>query len=221
MYQHQWVSGESILLPTGKAVCVGRNYAAHAAELNNPVPEQPLLFIKPASAFVNLDEHLVLPRPNLHFETELALLIGAQLSADHAHDPLKAVTAVTLGLDLTDRTQQDELKAKGQPWERAKAFDGALPLGSWLPINQMPENPNDWSFSLELNGERRQHGELSQLLFPLEALLQEIVQNFRLEPGDVVLTGTPAGVGQLQPGDRLNLSIEQTDWNHKTVVAPG
>lgn len=219
MYQHQWVSGESILLPMGKAVCVGRNYADHARELGNAVPESPLLFIKPASACITLGESISLPRPDLHFETELALLIGAQLSAEHSENPLAAVTAVTLALDLTDRNQQDSLKQKGHPWERAKAFDGALPLGAWLPVNQMPENPDDWGFTLELNGKPRQHGRAKNMLFSLSDLLTEIVRDFRLEPGDVVLTGTPAGVGKLSPGDQLNLAIEGTEWQQHSVVA--
>lgn len=219
MYQHQWFSGESINLPVGKAVCVGRNYAEHARELNNPVPEQPLLFIKPQTAFEQIGETLSLPRAGLHFETELALLIGAQLSSDHSHDPLSAVTAVSLGLDLTDRTLQSQLKEKGLPWERAKGFDGALPLGSWLPINQMPERLEDWAFQLTLNGELRQDGRVGNMLFAIPDLLREIVQTFRLEPGDVVLTGTPAGVGQLQPGDRLRLEIAGTDWKVDTHVA--
>lgn len=219
MYQHQWLSGETINLPVGKAVCVGRNYAAHAAELNNPVPDEPLLFIKPQTAFEQFTDTLSLPRPNLHFETELALLIGAQLSVNHAHDPFSAVTAVSLGLDLTDRSLQDELKGKGHPWERAKAFDGALPLGPWLPINQMPEKPENWSFRLDLNGEPRQHGQVSEMLFAIPDLLRNIVQSFRLEPGDVVLTGTPVGVGQLQAGDRLALRIDDTDWHLNSTVS--
>lgn len=218
MYKHHWFSGETINLPVGKAVCVGRNYAAHASELNNPVPEQPLLFIKPQTAFQQLTDTVSLPRPGLHFETELALLIGAQLSAEHSHDPFAAVTAVSLGLDLTDRDMQQQLKDKGHPWERAKAFDGALPLGSWLPINQLPQDPSTWAFRLELNGELRQHGEVRDMLFPIPDLLREIVQSFRLEPGDVVLTGTPAGVGVLSSGDRLSLRIDDTDWRLDSTV---
>jgi 2-keto-4-pentenoate hydratase/2-oxohepta-3-ene-1,7-dioic acid hydratase in catechol pathway len=218
MYQHQWVSGESILMPMGKAVCVGRNYAEHARELGNAVPESPLLFIKPASAWVTMGEHISLPRSDLHFETELALLIGAQLSAEHSENPMAAVTAVTLALDLTDRTQQDVLKEKGHPWERAKAFDGSLPLGAWLPVNQMPENLSDWGYTLELNGKPQQHGRVENMLFSIPDLLAEIVKDFRLEPGDVVLTGTPAGVGKLKSGDKLEFAIDGTEWKQSSQV---
>ena len=190
MYQHQWVSGESIQLPMGKAVCVGRNYADHAKELGNAVPESPLLFIKPASACVTLGESISLPRPNLHFETELALLIGAQLSAEHSENPMAAVTAVTL----------------------------ALPLGAWLPVNQMPENLSDWGYTLELNGKPQQHGRVENMLFSIPDLLAEIVKDFRLEPGDVVLTGTPAGVGKLASGDKLEFAVEGTEWTQSSLV---
>jgi len=218
MYQHQWFSGESINLPVGKAVCVGRNYAEHAEELGNAVPERPLLFIKPQTAFATLGDELALPRPGLHFETELALLIGAQLSADHSEDPMLSVTAVSLGLDLTDRALQSQLKAEGHPWERAKAFDGSLPLGSWLPINQMPERPEDWAFQLVKNGQLQQQGFVERMLTPIPELLRTIVQDFRLEAGDVVLTGTPKGVGELNSGDTLELSIDQTDWKVTTTI---
>lgn len=218
MYQHQWFSGESINLPVGKAVCVGRNYAEHAEELGNAVPEQPLLFMKPKTAFTYLGDELSLPRPGLHFETELALLIGAQLSADHADDPLLSVTAVSLALDLTDRALQNQLKDQGHPWERAKAFDGALPLGPWLPINQMPERLESWVYRLVRNGQPQQEGRVERMLTPIPDLLRTIVKDFRLEAGDVVLTGTPKGVGELHSGDSLELSIDQTDWNMTTRV---
>ncbi|PTY37387.1 hypothetical protein BGP77_12820 [Saccharospirillum sp. MSK14-1] len=221
MYAHRWHSGDAIELPVGKAVCVGRNYAEHARELNNPIPEQPLLFHKPASAFCELAGQLSLTRATLHFETELALLIGAPLTAS-SDDPWTAVTAVSLALDLTDRELQLELKQAGHPWERAKAFDGALPLGPWLPIAQMPAQMGDWSYRLELNGALRQHGQIRQMLCPPAQLLRLILQDFSLSPGDVVLTGTPAGVGVLSNGDQLLFKLDDTDWQlHSQVGVAG
>lgn len=221
MFVHRWNSGAAIELPVGKAVCVGRNYAEHARELNNPVPTRPLLFHKPASAFCELAGQLQLARPALHFETELALLIGKPLTAA-SDDPWSAVIGVTLALDLTDRDLQAELKQAGHPWERAKAFDGALPVGAWLPVEKMPAQVADWSYRLELNGAPRQHGQINQMLCPPVELLRLILADFSLQPGDVVLTGTPAGVGVLSAGDQLLFSLDATDWQLSTEVsAPG
>lgn len=218
MYVHRWMSGDAIDLPVGKAVCVGRNYAEHARELNNPVPARPLLFHKPATAFCELAGRLQLTRPALHFETELALLIGESLSDDSA-DPWSAVMGVTLALDLTDRDLQAELKQAGHPWERAKAFDGALPLGPWLPLAQMPTQVADWRYRLELNGTLRQYGEIKQMLCPPAELLRLILVDFSLQPGDVVLTGTPAGVGVLSAGDQLVFKLDDTNWQLQAEVA--
>lgn len=218
MFVHRWYRGDSLDLPVGKAVCVGRNYAEHARELNNPVPSQPLLFHKPASAFCELDGQLQLTRPALHFETELALLIGAPLTAA-SEDLWSAVIGVSLALDLTDRDLQAELKQAGHPWERAKAFDGSLPLGPWLPLAQMPAEVSAWSYRLELNAAPRQHGQVQQMLCPPLELLRLIVADFSLLPGDVVLTGTPAGVGVLSPGDQLLFMLDATDWQVRSQVA--
>lgn len=218
MFAHRWWQGEALHLPVGKAVCVGRNYAEHARELNNPVPKQPLLFHKPATAFCELTDPLHLVRPGLHFETELALLIGAPLNA-HSTDPWSAVMGVSLALDLTDRELQAELKQAGHPWERAKAFDGALPLGPWLPVAQLPAQVADWSYRLELNGALRQHGQVNQMLCTPAPLLHLILADFSLQPGDVVLTGTPAGVGVLTEGDELLLRLDSTDWQLRCRLA--
>ncbi|WP_108125856.1 fumarylacetoacetate hydrolase family protein [Saccharospirillum mangrovi] len=221
MFTHRWWQGETLDLPVGKAVCIGRNYAEHARELNNPVPKQPLLFHKPATAFCELSDSLQLARPGLHFETELALLIGAPLNAQSVN-PWSAVIGVTLALDLTDRDLQAELKQAGHPWERAKAFDGALPIGTWLPIEKMPANVADWSYRLDMNGALRQHGQVSQMLCAPAQLLELILVDFSLQPGDVVLTGTPAGVGVLSTGDDLLLRLDNTDWQQRCRLAsPG
>ncbi|MGQ7248818.1 fumarylacetoacetate hydrolase family protein [Halomonas sp. V046] len=204
----RFVDGHPFSSPLGKVVCVGRNYAEHARELDNPVPKAPILFIKPASSVVALDEPVDGPfaRSDVHFETELALLIGEPLTDATPEQAERAVVGVGLALDLTLRDVQSELKKKGHPWEIAKAFDGACPLSRFVAVDEVPQ----WSaltFTLDIEGERRQHGVAGDMLFPIPALLAEMSRHFTLAPGDVVLTGTPAGVGVLEPGTRLTFSL--------------
>ena len=203
--------GQDFPYALGKIVCVGRNYAEHAKELNNPVPSAPLLFIKPATAAVPLKNPITIApsRGEVHFETELALLIGETLTEATPAEAEQAVAGIGLALDLTLREVQGRLKEKGHPWEVAKAFDGACPLSTFLRLN----GPLDWSsltFSLDIDGERRQTGEIADLLFPIPELLAEMSRHFTLSPGDVVLTGTPAGVGEL-PRD-AKLSFDLNGW---------
>ncbi|GGY75457.1 fumarylacetoacetate hydrolase family protein [Marinobacter zhanjiangensis] len=208
-YQHQWHDGQAIDWPLGKVVCVGRNYADHAAELNNPIPDQPLLFIKPATAAVALTSPLHLPtgRGSVHYETELAVLIGKPLHHAGESEAREAIAGIGLALDLTLRDLQSELKAKGHPWERAKAFDGACPLSAFIPLK--PEDDVDkLFFSLSIDGQIRQQGHTGNMITPVLALIAHISETFSLLPGDVVLTGTPAGVGELQSGQRLELELE-------------
>lgn len=187
----------------GKIVCVGRNYAAHAAELNNPIPTEPILFIKPASAACNLAEPLQIPqgRGSVHHETELAILIGAPLRHATAAQARAAIAGIGLALDLTLRDVQDKLKKEGQPWERAKAFDGAYPVSTFIS----PQHIDLQKLSLQLyrNNHLQQDGNTSQMLFGAIDLIVEISNTFSLQPGDIVSTGTPAGVGPLQSGDHL------------------
>lgn len=207
-YQHQWQDGRSIDWPLGKVVCVGRNYAQHAAELNNPVPEQPLLFIKPASAVVPLSDPIRLPtgQGDVHYEAELAVLIGKPLYHASESAVRDASVGIGLALDLTLRDLQSELKAKGHPWERAKAFDGACPLSNFIPLHP-GDNFGNLSFSLAVDGEIRQRGHTGDMITPVLTLIAYASETFSLQPGDVVLTGTPAGVGALNSGQRLDLEL--------------
>lgn len=207
-YQHQWVDGRATEWPLGKVVCVGRNYAEHAAELNNPVPSQPLLFIKPASAVVPMSAPLHLPtgQGDVHYETELAILIGQPLTRASESDALAAVAGVGLALDLTLRDLQSDLKSKGHPWERAKAFDGACPLSPFLPLQGA--DLDDLGFSLAVDGTVQQRGHTADMITPVLKLIAHISETFSLHPGDVVLTGTPAGVGKLKPGQHLELELD-------------
>ncbi|MFZ2288852.1 MAG: fumarylacetoacetate hydrolase family protein [Halopseudomonas yangmingensis] len=208
-YQHHFADNSPISLPLGKVVCVGRNYAEHARELNNPVPAEPLLFIKPATAVVALDQPLHLPQGlgAVHYETEIALLIGQTLSGDVSEQQaIAAIAGIGLALDLTLRELQDQLKAKGHPWERAKAFDGACPLSAFVEPAQLPDL-TAIPLQLRINGELRQQGNSAEMITPIIALLRHIAGVFTLQPGDVVITGTPAGVGVLVSGDQLQLAI--------------
>ena len=194
-----------------KIVCVGRSYADHARELGNAVPDRPVLFIKPPSALSSLQDGIAWNTAlgSCHYECELSLRIDYPLRAET--DPLKAlqaVGAVTLGLDLTLRDQQDELKQKGQPWERAKAYDGSCILSDWIAADEAVNDWNDVHYTLHVNDALRQKGDTSHLIFDIGALLAEISQVFTLEAGDVVMTGTPAGVAALQPGDQLKMTLQ-------------
>lgn len=203
----------------GKCVCVGRNYAAHAAELNNPVPSEPLLFIKTSDAVVPLAPEIKIPTHwgSVHHELEVAILIKNTLTDANEQDVHDAIAGVGLALDLTLRDVQDKLKKKGHPWEAAKAFDGACPLSDFIEINQIDDLTNI-EFTLKRNGDIQQQGNSSQMLFPILSLIAHMSTIFTLNPGDVVLTGTPAGVGPLQVGDQLELSLENKMTVKTSVV---
>ena len=193
-----------------KIVCVGRSYADHAKELGNAIPDRPVLFIKPPSSLASLEQGISWNPAwgNCHYECELSLRIDRTLKAEtDLAKALKAVGAVTLGLDLTLRDLQDDLKKKGQPWERAKAFDGSCLLGDWVELSEV----KDWKdvhYTLHVNDELRQKGDTALLIFDIATLLADISQVFTLEEGDVVMTGTPAGVAALKAGDQLTMTLQ-------------
>jgi 2-keto-4-pentenoate hydratase/2-oxohepta-3-ene-1,7-dioic acid hydratase in catechol pathway len=207
-YVHSFLDGGPCELALGKVVCVGRNYAAHARELGNAVPEEPILFLKPATAVVPLAAGVHLPagRGECHHETEVTVLIGKTLRNASEADCHAAIAGLGLGLDLTLRDLQNELKKKGHPWEVAKAFDGAAPLSAFL----RPEGIalDDIRFSLAVNGETRQRGHSADMITGILPLLAYISRIFTLEPGDVVMTGTPEGVAALRSGDALVLEMD-------------
>ncbi len=192
----------------GKVVCVGRNYADHARELGHAVPEQPILFIKPSTSVRHVGDGVQWPggQGACHYETELCVRVGTLLQRASAAQAQAAIVAVTLGLDLTLRDVQTTLKARGLPWERAKAFDGACVLGDWLGAAAV-EDWRDVRFELRVDGVVRQQGHTADMLFAVADLLSEISQTFTLLPGDVVMTGTPAGVGALQAGQQLQMTL--------------
>ena len=205
-----------------KIICVGRNYVDHAKELGNAIPDRAVLFIKPPSSLISLEDGISWNPAwgNCHHECELSLRIDRQLKAEN--DPqkaLQAIGAVTLGLDLTLRELQDDLKKKGQPWERSKAFDGSCVLSDWVDVSEV----KDWSsvqYTLEVNDQLRQTGNSSLMIFDIASLLVDISQFFTLEVGDVIMTGTPAGVAALHAGDDLKMTLkgQSQDFVWKTFV---
>ena len=222
MYQ-----ADQLALPQpSKIVCVGRNYAAHAAELGNEVPAAPLLFMKPPSSITYLPKVMIpTQQGECQHEVELAVLIGQPLTAATPASAQTAIAAVGVALDLTLREVQSQLKAQGQPWERAKAFDGACVLSSWLTSAELALD-QPLQFGLEVNGQPRQQGDSRLMIFPIAELLAEVSQSFSLVPGDVVLTGTPAGVAGLAVGDELQLWLQPADssfsaWQWQGQVEAG
>ncbi|WP_447527727.1 fumarylacetoacetate hydrolase family protein [Vreelandella sp. TE19] len=215
----QFTDGQEFPHALGKVVCVGRNYADHAKELQNPVPSEPLLFIKPATSVVDITKPLDPPfsRGDVHYEAELALLIGETLTHATHEQAERAIVGIGLAMDLTLRDVQTQLKEKGHPWETAKAFDGACPLSAFLPLSRVP-NWNALTFTLDINGEQRQYGEGADMLFAIPTLVAEMSRHFTLEPGDVILTGTPAGVGELPRGAALKLTLTGGLEVNTTVV---
>ncbi|WP_448211205.1 fumarylacetoacetate hydrolase family protein [Colwellia sp. MEBiC06753] len=220
MYQHKDIHGNGIDLPVGKVVCVGQNYLDHVHEMNSIVNDEAVLFMKPNTAICDLLSPLVIPqgKGECHNEAEIAILIGKPLKNADEGTILSAIWGYGIGLDLTLRAVQKSLKELGRPWERAKSFDFSAPLSPFVPANEIADS-NNMAFSLTVNHELRQQGQSELMMRPIVQLLKIISQEFSLLPGDVILTGTPKGVGPLNAGDQLNLTFEQ--YQFETVVANG
>jgi 5-carboxymethyl-2-hydroxymuconate isomerase len=202
--------GSEQSVPVGKIVCLGRNYLDHIRELGNKVPDRAVIFCKPASSIIADGGTIEIPSysNDCHHELELALLIGTAGKNIAEADALQHVSGYGVALDLTLRDLQDELKGKGLPWEIAKGFDTSCPLSDFVPAAQV-NNPNDLKLTLRVNGEVRQQGTTAQMMRSVEQIVAEISSFYRLEPGDIILTGTPAGVSRIKSGDQLHGEIEQ------------
>lgn len=207
MFKAVFTNGEIFSHPVTKVVCVGRNYAEHAKELNNPVPDQPILFIKPESSVVDLHQPLVIPESDCHYEAEIAVLIGSNLNHASIEEASSAVIGFGLALDLTRRELQSELKAKSHPWEIAKGFDGACPVSQFIPVAINAEL-SQIIFSMSIDGVVKQFGDSKDMLTPILPLLVYMSRYFTLKPGDIVLTGTPKGVGELKRQSALSFNLE-------------
>ncbi len=209
MYQVK-ISQTDDSYPVGKIVCLGRNYLDHIRELGNKVPDRAVLFCKPATSIIPEGEEVIIPdySQNCHHELELALLIGKPGKNISEADALSHVAGYGVAIDLTLRDVQDEVKGKGLPWEIAKGFDTSCPLSDFVAADQV-SNPNDLQLTMKVNGEIRQQGTTAQMMRSIEEIIYEISKYFSLEAGDIILTGTPAGVSKIVSGDQLVGEIEQ------------
>ncbi|KAF2361892.1 Fumarylacetoacetase C-terminal-related [Trinorchestia longiramus] len=208
------MSGSNIrqfVLHGRKVVAVGRNYRDHCAELNNPVPTTPMLFMKPPSAYLPENTGpILIPRgcTDLHHEVELGVVIGSECRDASADSVMDHVAGYALTLDMTARDFQEKCKSKGSPWEIAKGFDTSLPVSRFLTREEVPD-PHNVMLWCKVNGEDRQRGNTDQMVFNIPTLLSYISGIFTLQPGDLVLTGTPAGVGPVRAGDVISCGIEK------------
>ncbi len=187
-----------------KIICIGRNYAAHAAELNNPVPEEPVIFLKPDTAILLPKMPFFIPdfSQDIHHEIEVVVKVnrlGKNIQPQFAH---KYYEELTVGIDFTARDLQAALKAKGLPWEKAKAFDGSAVVGQFFKKSNLGDL-NALSFSLNKNGVQVQEGNTSQMLTSIDAIISYASQYFTLKIGDLIFTGTPSGVDRVDSGDVL------------------
>lgn len=187
--------------------CIGMNYRLHVKELGDALPERPVVFMKPFSSLVGEDSLLVPPRHGneFHYEAELVLRIGRDGVPQTDEEALAFIDGISLGLDLTLRDVQRDVRGAALPWEISKAFDGSAPVGTFSPL-QDQEFPNRLTFDCAVNGRPRQHGDTRDFIFPCQTVLRYISGIWRLRKGDLVFTGTPAGVGALEKGDVVTLS---------------
>jgi len=193
-----------------KIICVGRNYADHAKELGNDIPDEPVIFMKPKSALLQSHTPFYYPEfsNELHYECELVLRVcknGKYIQERHASN---YYNGVTVGIDFTARDIQDELKKKGLPWEKAKAFDNSAAVGKFIDVTPTMNRKNI-NFSFYKNKELVQQGNSGDMIFSIDALIANISNYFSLNIGDLIFTGTPAGVGECVVGDLLEAYLEK------------
>ncbi len=192
-----------------KLICIGRNYTDHIKELENDRPTEPVVFLKPDTAILLKNQPFFIPdfSEDVHHEVELLVKInkvGKHIAKKFAH---KYYDQIGLGIDFTARDLQAQLKAKGLPWEKAKAFDGAAVIGDWLPKSTF-ENIDDINFSLQKNDQVVQQGNTSLMLWKIDEIIEYVSKYFTLKIGDIIFTGTPSGVGKVVANDKLKGYIE-------------
>ncbi len=203
------LAGTNQQFTIGKIVCLARNYAEHAKELGNETPAAPVLFMKPATSVIGDGDTVRIPgySQECHYEVELALLIGKTARAVPVEQSMECVAGYGVAIDMTLRDVQNQLKSKGLPWDIAKGFDASCPLSDFVPADQVPD-PHNLNLKLSVNGETRQNGCSSDMIHRVPEIIAYISGIFTLEPGDVILTGTPAGVGPVRAGEVMEAVIE-------------
>ncbi|MDK2978880.1 MAG: hypothetical protein PWP52_1594 [Bacteroidales bacterium] len=192
-----------------KIIAIGRNYIDHAKEFNNPLPKEPIFFMMPETALLRKNQPFFYPdfSTDIHYEVEVVIKInrlGKNIATEFAH---RYYSEIGLGIDFTARDLQKNCKEKGLPWEIAKSFDGAAPISNFLPLEKIGDI-NNINFRLELNGNIVQQGNTKDMIFPVDQLIAHVSKFTTLKIGDLLFTGTPAGVGPVKIGDRLTAYIE-------------
>ncbi len=192
-----------------KILAVGRNYSEHAKELNNPVPTEPVVFLKPDTALLREGKPFFHPEfsNDIHYEVELVVKIGKEGKHIAEKFALNYIESIGIGIDFTARDIQEKCKQKGLPWEIAKAFDHSAPIGTFINISDFKDLKNI-SFSLKKNSETVQTGNSSDMIFSFEQIISYLSKRFTLKKGDLIFTGTPAGVGKITIGDHFQAYIE-------------
>ncbi len=192
-----------------KIICIGRNYVDHAKELNNPIPTEPVFFLKPETALLAKNNPFVYPSfsKDVHHEVEIVIKInrvGKHIEEKFAH---KYYNEISVGVDFTARDLQQECKEKGLPWEKAKAFDGSAPTSKFVSIDQF-EDINNLNFSITINNEIKQQGNTKDMIFNFNQIIAYVSKFFTLKIGDIIYTGTPAGVSPIKINDKIQCFIE-------------
>lgn len=193
-----------------KIICIGRNYAKHAEELNNPIPDEPVVFLKPDTAILLKKHPFFIPEHSneVHHEVEVVVKInrlGKHIEPRFAH---KYYEEIGLGIDFTARDVQAKCKEKGLPWEKAKAFDGSAAVSRFFKLSALNKPITDIDFHLDINGSTVQKGNTKHMLFPVDEIIAHVSKYFTLKTGDLIFTGTPAGVGKVNRNDLLELYLE-------------
>lgn len=202
-----------------KIIAVGRNYPEHARELNNPIPGEPVIFLKPDTAILRNKECFYLPdfSSDIHYEAEIVLRIAREGKHIASKFALSYISALTIGIDFTARDIQKSLKEKGLPWELSKAFDHSAPVGDFIEVKEEHEL-DAIPFHLNINGKNVQTGNTADMLFSFATLISYVSARITLKQGDLIFTGTPAGVGPVHAGDLLEGYIRKEKLMHITVA---
>lgn len=187
-----------------KIICIGRNYSEHAKELNNAVPTEPVIFMKPKNALLLPEKPLYYPEftDDLHYECEVVVKVSKNGKYIQQRFARKYYSEVSVGLDFTARDLQEKQKQKGLPWEIAKSFDASAAVGNFVPLSESM-NVNALDFKLLLNGNEVQHGNTKDMIFNVDTIIEYVSKFFTLNIGDLIFTGTPAGVGPVNVHDKL------------------
>ncbi|CAK9786378.1 hypothetical protein CC85DRAFT_284931, partial [Cutaneotrichosporon oleaginosum] len=190
-----------------KCIAIGRNYVDHAKELGNAVPKEPFFFLKPTSSYIGPGDTVEIPKGvNCHHEVELGIVIGKNGRNIPESEAESYIAGYTLAIDMTARNMQEAVKKKGLPWSAAKGFDTFCPVGPFIPKNKIADT-SKVGLKLSINGNVKQAGTTADMIFDVPRLISFVSGIMKLEEGDLILTGTPAGVSQVKPGDTVDVSL--------------